>query len=138
MTDDDLTPVWICTECGDLSDRRLSHVHNVIVRKRDHDEVVGVRSVSRKLAHVDSDGNLYTTGPIDPPEMTLYAVWMSFGLYVVRASDEAEARRVAFEGPAADDDAEPARDYGAEFDPQAAVLPLDADGPAALLAFRFA
>lgn len=67
--------------------------------------------------------------------MSLYAVRFGYGLYVVRASSEDEARRVAYEGPAID--SEPAKDYGVEWDPEAHVEALHDAGPATLLAFHY-
>lgn len=64
--------------------------------------------------------------------MSLYAVHMGYGLFVVRAKNENHARRVAHEGPVLNDDTT-ASEYGVEFEDDAIVLVLEPEGAAGLL-----
>lgn len=61
---------------------------------------------------------------------------MDYGLYVVRAHDEEQARRIAFSGPAVED-ADPAQEYGIEWRPDADVKLLESDGDEMLVAFHY-
>lgn len=61
--------------------------------------------------------------------LNIYTVSMGYGLYVVRAIDEDDARAVAHAGPSLDKHTHAASQYCAEFDPDAAVQLVAPGGP---------